>query len=267
MANIMRILVTGANGYVGNAICKRFESTHDIYRLTRDLVDLTDSKKVDEYFLFKQFDVIIHCAVQGGSRLKPETFSMMDANLQMYYNLLRHSDKFGKFIHIGSGAELYSTHTPYGLSKHVIRSSVIEKPNFYNLRVFGLFDENELESRFIKSNIKNYIERQPIRIDQVKRMDFMYMPDFLSIVERYIIDDTNPKEIDCCYETKYNLLAIANIINSLDEYSVRVDVKSNNIFRDYIGTCDQFFSEIASIGLQQGITNVYKILKERYETD
>jgi nucleoside-diphosphate-sugar epimerase len=263
----MEILVTGANGYIGNAICEKLSKVHTIHKLSRDLFDLTDSTKVDEYFLFKKFDVVIHCAVQGGSRLKSETFSMMDANLQMYYNLLRHSDKFDKFINIGSGAELHSKHTPYGLSKHVIRSSMSEKQNFYNLRVFGLFDENELETRFIHSNIKRYIESKPIEVNEIKKMDFIYMYDFLNIVEFYLTENTVPKELNCCYETKVNLIAVANIISNLDSHTVPININQNAITRDYIGTYDQFVSEIPLIGLETGIKNVYTKLKERYATN
>jgi GDP-L-fucose synthase len=258
----MEILVTGANGYIGNAICEKFSKTHKVHRLSRDLFDLTNSKDVDEYFLFKKFDVVIHCAVQGGSRLKPETFSMMDANLRMYYNLLRHSDKFDKFIHIGSGAELYSKHTPYGLSKHVIRASMSEKENFYNLRVFGLFDENELDTRFIKANIKNYISKNTIQVQQIKKMDFMYMPDFLSIVERYLTDEQLPKELDCCYQGKLNLIAIATMINNLSDYHVKIDIKENNVMRDYIGENNDFLSNLKLIGLEKGIQNVYEKIKK-----
>ena len=158
-SGMKRILVTGANGYVARAIINKFNNTHEVNTITRSDIDLTDSKQVDEYFLFNKFDVVIHCAVKGGSRLEPETMDMLDANLKMYYNLLRHKDKFTKFIHIGSGAELYAKHTPYGLSKHVIRASMSEKDNFYNLRIFGVFDHNELPTRFIKSNILRYLKK------------------------------------------------------------------------------------------------------------
>ncbi len=263
----MEILVTGTNGYIGNAICERLSKIHNVHRLSRDVFDLTDSSKVDEYFLFKKFDVVIHCAVQGGTRLKSETFSMMDANLQMYYNLLRHSDKFNRFINIGSGAELHYKHTPYGLSKHVIRSSISEKANFYNLRVFAIFDENELDTRFIHNNIKNYIQRKPIEVNEVKKMDFIYMADFLNIIEFYLSGDTAPKELNCCYESKLNLLAIADIISNLDAHRVPINIKSNAIARDYIGVYDSFLLEIPTIGLQNAIEFVYTQLKQRYATN
>ena len=261
-SGMKRILVTGANGYVARAIINKFNNTHEVNTITRSDIDLTDSKQVDEYFLFNKFDVVIHCAVKGGSRLEPETMDMLDANLKMYYNLLRHKDKFTKFIHIGSGAELYAKHTPYGLSKHVIRASMSEKDNFYNLRIFGVFDENELDTRFIKSNIKKYINHESIEIHQMKKMDFIYMGDFLKIVDRYINDDDGlPKELNCVYKEKVNLLAIACNIVSLSDYSVAFDLNHNNIMQDYIGEYDEWLDGLDLIGLDAGIQNVYEKLK------
>ena len=257
-----KILVTGANGYVARAIIHKFNDTHEVNTLTRRDVDLTDSRDVDDYFKYYQFDVVIHCAVQGGSRFQPETMDMLDANLKMYYNLLKHQDKFKRFIHIGSGAEFNALHTPYGLSKHVIKASMSEKDEFYNLRIFGVFDENELDTRFIKSNIKRCITNEPIEVYQTHKMDFIYMPDFLSIVEEYITNtDWLPKEVNCCYKEKYNLLAIATKISKLVEYPVKVDVTQLYIPRDYIGEYDKWLDRFNFIGLDNGIKEVYEKLK------
>lgn len=257
-----KILVTGASGYVARAIINKFNNTHEVNTITRRDVDLTDSSQVDDYFKYYEFDAVIHCAVQGGSRLQPETMDMLDANLKMYYNLLKHKDKFAKFIHIGSGAELNAKHTPYGLSKHVIRSSMSEKDNFYNLRIFGVFDENELDTRFIKSNIKRYINNESLEVYQTHKMDFIYMPDFLKILEEYVTSiDWLPKEIDCCYKEKYNLLAIATKISMLSDYPVKVDVTQLYIPRDYIGNYDRWLDRFEFTGLDKGILEVYQKLK------
>ena len=137
---------------------------------------------MNEFFQNKYFDVVLHCAVMGGSRLKEDGWNIMDVNLCMYYNLLQCSPHYKKLISFGSGAELYTQNTPYGLSKYVIRQSILEKENFYNLRIFAVFDENELNTRFIKTNIKNYINKKPITIYQDKYMDFIYMPDLIKII-------------------------------------------------------------------------------------
>ena len=48
----MKILVTGANGYIGSSICKQLP--YNIVKLTRDVVDLTNQTQVDEWFKDKR---------------------------------------------------------------------------------------------------------------------------------------------------------------------------------------------------------------------
>jgi nucleoside-diphosphate-sugar epimerase len=254
----MKILITGANGYVGKSLYNALKDKYEVAILTRDKCDLTNSSDVDFYFLDTWFDIVIHCAIKGGSRLQQDDWDVMDSNLQMYYNLLNNKAHFGKFIHLGSGAELYAKDKPYGLSKDIIRKSISIKDNFYNLRIFGVFDENELDTRFIKANIKKYINKESIIIHQDKLMDFIYMPDLVKIIEYYINND-GPKELDCNYNNQYSLKNIANIINELDSYKVEVQTTNNNLGEIYTGN---FYDlSLNFIGLEQGIKEVYNKLK------
>jgi len=45
----------------------------------------------------------------------------------------------------------------YGLSKNLIAKKVLSTHGCYNLRIFGCFNEKELDSRFIKSSIRKSI--------------------------------------------------------------------------------------------------------------
>jgi len=258
----MKILITGANGYVGKSLYNALKNEHNVIGLTRNDFNLTDFKSMSNFFQNKYFDIVIHCAAVGGSRLKPDDFYNMDINLIMYYNLLQHKQYFNKLIHFGSGAELYSKDTPYGLSKYVIRESMLEQDNFYNLRIFAVFDENELDTRFIKTNIKKYLNKQPMELYHNKRMDFFYMEDLVTLVKHYIFNDNLPKEINCCYNHLLYMLDIINIINGLDSYKVDINFKNNGFSLNYIGD----FTDLGLnyIGLEQGIKNVYNKLKNEY---
>jgi len=258
----MKILITGANGYVGKSLYNALKNEHNVIGLTRNDFNLTDFKSMSNFFQNKYFDIVIHCAAVRGSRLKPDDFYNMDINLIMYYNLLQHKQYFNKLIHFGSGAELYSKDTPYGLSKYVIRESMLEQDNFYNLRIFAVFDENELDTRFIKTNIKKYLNKQPMELYHNKRMDFFYMEDLVTLVKHYIFNDNLPKEINCCYNHLLYMLDIINIINGLDSYKVDINFKNNGFSLNYIGD----FTDLGLnyIGLEQGIKNVYNKLKNEY---
>ena len=254
----MKILITGANGYIGKSLYSALQDKYEVTTITRNECNLNDILAVNNYFQDKYFDVIIHCAVKGGSRLQQDDWSVLDTNLQMYYNLYSNKNKFGKLIHFGSGAEICDNTNPYGFSKEVIRKSILNDNNFYNLRIFGVFDENELDTRFIKGNIKRYLNNEPMIVYQDKVMDFIYMSDLVKIVE-YYINNNGPKEINCNYDNIISLNDIARIINSLNEYRVNIKIESEKQGKPYVGNFKDLGIEF--IGLEQGIKEIYNKLK------
>jgi nucleoside-diphosphate-sugar epimerase len=257
----MRILITGGNGYIAKSLYNAFKDKYNVTCITRQDFDLTDLFDTHQYLSDKYFDIVLHCAVSGGSRLKPDTWEDMDNNLKMYYNLLNCKNRFGALIHFGSGAEINAPESPYGLSKRVIANSISKMPNFYNIKIFGVFDENELDTRFIKGNIKRYINKEPIIIHQDKFMDFFYMKDLISLVDYYITNDNVPKQIDCSYIGLYKLSEIASIINDLDDYKVDIQIEKEGIALSYYGIANVLLD---FVGLKEGIREVYSKLKNEY---
>jgi UDP-glucose 4-epimerase len=250
----MKILLTGENGYISKTIFDNLKDSFEITKISRKNFDLSNYKLLDSYLKHKYFDVVIHCAVSGGLRVKSDTWDVMDNNLQMYYNLLNCKDRFNKLIHFGSGAEVTMPETPYGLSKKVISKSISEIDNFYNIRIFSVFDENELDSRFMKTNIKKYINKEPIIIYQDKFMDFFYMKDLISIVDYYIKESNPLKTMECSYNLPHKLSEIADIINNLNNYKVDVIIENKEMGLNYCGKNDLFLNYI---GLTNGIKEVY----------
>lgn len=260
----MRVLITGANGYIGRSLVKAlsaFEEVFTVVPVTRQDVDLTDSFAVTKFFANSgYFDVVVHCAVAGGSRLQKDDWTVLDKNLTMYYNLLYVRERFGKLIHFGSGAETYMPKEPYGYSKKVIAKSILNHDNFYNIKIFGVFDENELETRFIKANIKRYINREPIEIHQDRLMDFFYMRDLVEVVKAYITYSEPPKEFDCVYKAPIFLSDLACQINLLGDHEVPILYKTPEVGL-YASKYRESSLLIPYIGLDEGLKNTYNILK------
>ena len=149
----MKILITGANGYIGKTLAKKLQVKHEVVGLTKESTDLTNAKDVKNFFdshLDNPFDWVIHCATRGGSRLLKEDDSVIADNLRMYFNLLDNQSAYGRLISFGSGAEVFAANTPYGFSKKVIADTISKTESHFNIRIYGLFDENELPTRFIK---------------------------------------------------------------------------------------------------------------------
>jgi UDP-glucose 4-epimerase len=256
----LKILITGGKGYIASSLYQALKSNYEIVCITRDDFDLTDSSETNKFFKDNYFDVVIHTAVKGGSRLKREDTTVVDDNLRMYYNILHNKSHYGKLIHFGSGAEVYAADTPYGLSKKIIADSMLEMDDFYNLRIYAVFDENELDSRFIKASIKRYINKEPIQIHQDKYMSFFYMKDLIKVVEYYITNTGMQKQLDCCYSHIYTLSAIANMINSLSDYQVEIIKQESDAGNGYYGMNSQR-PNIDYLGVEYGIKEVYNKLK------
>jgi nucleoside-diphosphate-sugar epimerase len=217
----MKILITGGSGYIAISIYQVLCKKYDVTLVTKNDLNLTRIDEVKHYFKNKYFDLVIHTAVKGGHRLNPlEGPDVVLANLLMYNNLMSCRDKFNRLIHFGSGAE-DKADTPYGFSKHIINQLMKLDPKSINVKIYAVFDENELDTRFIKSNILRYINQENIIIHQDKKMDFFYMKDLVSLVEWLINqreEEFHIKEINCSYLEKYTLIQIAEMINSLDNY-------------------------------------------------
>jgi nucleoside-diphosphate-sugar epimerase len=258
----MKILITGKSGYIATSLYNSFKNAYNVTAVGRDDFNLSNSKETYDYFKDKYFDVVIHCAVAGGSRLQKDNVDVLDVNLKMYYNLLEQRNHYDKFIHFGSGAQFRSNPGPYGISKSIIADSMINKERFYNIIIYGVFDENELDTRFIKANLKRYINKEPMMVDTDIYMSFFYMKDLILLVN-YIVTK-NPSELvplnHASYVGDLHLKEIANFINTLDNYKVPIYV-SDQMSEDYVSRFNAGY-DLKYLGLRFGIQQTFSKLKK-----
>ncbi len=259
----MKILITGANGYIGSSLNKSLKDKYEVTCVTRSDFDVTVAQSVFEFFKDKYFDVVIHCAIAGGSRLKEDDWKVFDLNMQAYYNLLQCRSSYGRFINFGSGAEHYQWNLPYGFSKRAISNSIKHNDDFYNIRIYAVFDENELKTRFIKANILRHIERVPMQIYQNKVMDFFYMKDLIKVVNYYITKEEPEKEFDCSYDESYSFFEIAQLINKIGGYDVEIQIPNSSEIDHYASLlCTKNKIGLEFIGLEEGIRLTYQKIKD-----
>lgn len=255
----LNILITGGNGYVAKSIQAALGAKYNITAITRQDFDLTNYDATCKFLDGKYYDAVIHTAVVGGNRLKEDEDTVIKQNLDMYYNLINNKEHFGRFISFGSGAELGWPTSPYGYSKRIIAESMMKRDYCLNLRIFAVFDENELDRRFIKSNLLRYINREDMVVHQNKLMDFFYMEDLMTLVDYHLqTDEWLYNTIDCRYTKSHTLVEIAQIINQLDKYRVNINVLQESgepYVGNYVGL------QIPLIGLERGIRNVYNKIK------
>jgi GDP-L-fucose synthase len=277
----MNILVTGANGFIGSNIIQLLSNNSDFkfFKGTRNTIDLYSSNSVEKYIIDNQINAVIHCAVEGGSRLKPDTSDILYRNLLIHENLIKFNDKYKVFINFGSGAEFdrkydisnvneydmfNSVPTDfYGLSKNIISKLSVHYGRSVNLRIFGCFYHNELSTRFIKNNITNYINNKPMIIHQDRYMDFVYIEDLINVVKYFLNNQIQTyKDINMSYIKKYKLSDIANIINNLSTQKVDIIIENENFGLNYTGTGTRLNDlNIKLKGIDFGIKECYNKLK------
>jgi GDP-L-fucose synthase len=272
----MKILVTGGNGFIGRNLIKTLKQEHEIFAPSSTELDLTNPDAVEKYLRNKYFDWVIHCAISGGTRVDKDSPYTTYDNLKMFFNLMNNQDRFGKFINFASGAEfdrrtainsqsnhLLSSYPTdyYGMSKNIISRILQDCLHCYNFRVYGVFGIDENDTRFIKSNIKRYKNKENLQIFQEKAFDFFYIDDLVAVVKYYIDHPTYPldDDMDLVYQQKYKLTDIGNIINQLDTHRVIVEAEDGREAPSYTGNLG-INLDIKLIGLEEGIKRVYNAL-------
>lgn len=274
----MKILITGKNGFIGSHLVENLSKNHDVLALSKSDLDLTNPNKTNLFFQNNNFDLIINTAILGGKTGNNDGPEVLYDNISMMFNLLNFKSKNTKLFNFSSGYELdkntnlttnysktidYYPLDYYGMSKNIISRISVEYPEVYTFRLFGVFGEYESENRFIKKNIINYINNQPITIIKDRYLDFTYIENIINIIEYYINNINNNLNhfIDVVALKKYKLTETVNIINSLDQHKVNVIINNNGIDNGYIGN-GEYLSDILPnyISLEKGIKKVYEYI-------
>ena len=156
----MRILISGASGYLGSRICKELKKKHHIIALTRnpDKFNYFNEKIADEIITLKRFDnnflekvvdskpeIFIHLISLDSSASNSNPLSSFDVNVGNTFKLLNHlkdSKTLKKFIY-------FSTIHVYNSSLKKIDELTKPNPNnFYSL------------THFLSEEIINYFNKE-----------------------------------------------------------------------------------------------------------
>ena len=190
----MKVCVLGANGFVAKNVLR----DTDWIGVTRQELDLTNQKAVEDYFNTHEYDVVIHCAVIGGSRLKPDDGEVTHKNILMFENVVRVFK--GKVLYFSSGAALRGNPPtdPYGLSKWIIDRRIETIEDAYSLRIWGCYGPGELPTRFSAvCKAKGHVV-----IEKDRYFDFIDIEDVIKVVRDYVQGKRHDKEYNLVYPEK-----------------------------------------------------------------
>lgn len=252
----MRILITGANGFLGKELCHYFKDS-DITLLSRHhppYIDLLKKDSLSNFFKNNKFDYVFHTAITGGKRGIPDKIDVLVNNLVMFQNLTSFKDKYKYMFNFCSGAalrnetgfvekaseEFLTKVTPqdyYGLSKNLISREILKIDNIINFRLFGCFGIFEEESRFFKNIFKNIKNNKEIIIHQNRKMDFISAKDVCKILKFYMKNDIDelPKDLNLVYPEKKTLLDLVLIAKSLTNSQIAYNILDSKDGPPYTG--------------------------------
>ena len=258
------ILLLGATGFLGRNLAEYLQRRPEAYALStpshREL-DLTDEQNVADYLKWGRFDVVINAAICNHYRPgTPADADELEHDLRMFFHLQKRHGDYGKMLYFGSGAELnkdrpiclaredqFSNGLPssaYGLAKYAIGRSIEQSENIYNLRIFGLFGKYEnWKKTFISNACCKALKGLPITIRQNLILDYLYVDDFLPVVEWFFHAVPRHHTYHVSSGRRTDLLDIAETVRERAGADVPIYVCKEGMGNEYSGDNARLLAE------------------------
>lgn len=263
----MKIAVIGARGFVGSSICQHLKLQHTVIPVTRDTVNLLDSVQVSNFVHEHSFDVIINCAASMNN-----VSGIDDArnNFGMFMNFYDNRKKFGKFINMASAAEYDRRFNidqvneseifnrmpvdSYGWSQNMKSRISAQTSNFYNIRIFNCFGNNEIVTRIFP----RFLRQGYIEITDDRYFDYFSVHDMVAVVKHCAEQDWSENDINLVYQDKYKISEVLRkfaIGNNIEPKILIVSESENN----YTGNAEKLKKlSLPLQGLDFGLLNYTK---------
>lgn len=271
------ILITGANGFIGKNLSEQLKNKYNLLTPLRTELDLLDETKVDEYFQKNKIDVVIHTAVVGGSRKEEHTDLALSQNLRMFFNILKNKKYFKKMIYLGSGAEYDKTKPiinvkeedfgktipkdEYGFFKYICSKYIEEQDDIVSLRIFGMFGKYEdYRYRFISNAICQNLSGSPITINQNVFFDYVFIDDFVKIVDFFIKNEAKHKFYNIGTGKKIDLLTLANLINKVAGKKSEIIIKNDGLNNEYTCNNKRLMNEVNDLKFSEISDSINNLL-------
>ena len=266
----MKILITGVAGFIGYSLASKFlENKHTIFGIDNfddyysvkikkkrisllkrkknfyfNKIDITNFRKIKNFFSKKKIDIIIHLAAQAGVRysiINPNKY--LDVNINGFLNLVRaiENKQIKKFIYASSSSvygdskkfplkenNILRPKNIYGLSKKINEQIAdhydkIYKTKFIGLRFFTIYGEWGRPDMFMLKLFKSSIEDKIFYLNNFGKhlRDFTYIGDVINIIGKLLKKNIKKHDVyNICSNKPLNIYDIVK--NFREENSLKL---------------------------------------------
>ena len=193
----MKILVTGAGGFLGASVCAAaLEAGHDVDGIARHTLDVADTAAVEALLVAERPDVVVHAAWAGLSRAERDGADQL-LQLEAWCRFVQAAARcgVGKLVGIGSQAEYGQTlgrtgedtlpqpNSMYGVAK--LSAGLIGQRlaadaglDFAWLRLFAIYGPGDNPNWLIPSLLATFTRGETPRLTPgTQRVDYLYIDD------------------------------------------------------------------------------------------
>lgn len=260
-----KILVTGAGGFIGSAVCHKLISKYKVIavvspfsepsrlndvktKLTVAKVDLSNSDKVEKIFKKHKPNAVLHLATHGVYQYQQQDEERIVVdNYLMAVNLLANSLKYEveKFVNTGSVFEygsqnrkvkenevelkdILNKYSAIKIATTALVNSYSERLKVITLRPFTTYGPGEDPTRFITASINRAINNEEIKLVKGVVRDFVYVEDVANAFLKALTVNFNSGEIiNIANGEKHTLESAASLIKKItnSKSKIVVDIK------------------------------------------
>jgi len=276
----VKVLVTGAGGFVGRHVAEQLRAGHEVLAPTHAELDLLEGEVVRDYLERARPDAIVHGATRPGHRAAPaaQPGEVLHANVRMFFNLARCEGLFGRLVLLSSGAvygadhyrprmpeSYFGTFVPadeFGLSKYVCAAYAEARPDVVELRLFGVFGSGEdYAIRFISNAVCKVLYDLPITIKQDRRFDYLWVEDVAPVIEQFLQHSGAYPAYNVCADRTYELRELAELVLITAGKELPVVVANPGLGAEYSGDNARLRSELPALRLtpvEEAVRRLYR---------
>lgn len=281
-----KVLITGGKGFIARDIRELLTCEYDLFSFGREELDLLDAVSVEHHLKKGRYDVVVHTATYDAApkhSVKDPT-KVLENNLRMFFNLAKCGKYFSKMIYFGSGAEYsrehwlprmqesyFDSYVPsdqYGFSKYVMTKYAELSDNIFNLRLFGVFGKyDDWRTRFIANACSCAASGQPIKMEQNRCFDFLYIDDLVKIVSWFIENEPKKHVYNICTGKSIDFKTMAELIIKVSGKKLEIEIEKQGMGQEYSGDNALLRHELKGFKFtprEEAIRDLYKWHEQEY---